>query len=85
MLREFGALPSEKRVRALTDRDYLWCLLNLVLDEEEALNALCPACRAEAQEERCPACGAPVGQSESQDNAAFDWARYERMKGGGRE
>lgn len=67
------------------DRDYLWCLLNMMLDEEEAMEALCPACRAEAQEGRCPACGNPVGEREREDNPSFDWERYQKMKEGGRE
>ncbi len=66
----------------MTDRDYLWCLLNMSLDDEEALAALCPACQAEAGEGRCPACGAPAGTVEAVENPAFDTGRYERMKGG---
>ena len=31
----------------MTDRDYLWCALNLLLDGEEELDALCPACPPE--------------------------------------
>ncbi len=30
----------------MTHRDYLWCAVNLVLDGEEELSRLCPACRA---------------------------------------
>ena len=41
MLRTFGALPTEARAREMTDRDFLWCALNLMLDDEEALDALC--------------------------------------------
>ena len=29
----------------------------LLLDEEEAAELLCPACRAKAEKLRCPACG----------------------------
>ena len=29
-------------------RDYLWCALNLMLDREELLEQLCPACRQKA-------------------------------------
>ena len=36
-------------------RDYLWCLTNLLLDREEALERLCPRCRTRALEERCAA------------------------------
>lgn len=66
----------------MTDRDFLWCLVNLSMDEEEELERLCPACRAEALEERCPVCGAPAGESEAMVNPAFDQARYERMRRG---
>ena len=46
----------------MTDRDFLWCALNLMLDDEEALDALCPSCRAEAQEARAPCAGpSPAG------------------------
>ena len=41
----------------MTRRDYLWCALNLLLDEEERLDRLCPGCRAEAESGRCPVCG----------------------------
>lgn len=36
VLRAFGALPTERRARKMTDRDYLWCALNLLLDAPEA-------------------------------------------------
>lgn len=38
----------------MTDRDYLWCALNLALDREEELAQMCPQCRREAEGERCP-------------------------------
>jgi hypothetical protein len=34
VLRAFGALPTEKRAREMTDREYLWCAVNLLLDRE---------------------------------------------------
>jgi len=65
----------------MKDRDYLWCALNLVLDREEELERLCPACRQQAEEERCPVCG------ESREswgfNRGFDLARFEQLKGAG--
>ena len=82
VLRAFGALPTEPRARAMTDRDYLWCALNLLLDGEEALDALCPACRAEAREGRCPVCGAATGGDRTGENAGFDPERFERMRRG---
>lgn len=69
----------------MTDGDYLWCLVQLVLDEEEELARLCPACRSEALELRCPACGAPVEEGEGMVNPSFDRERFERMKRGGTE
>ena len=82
VLRAFGALPTEARAREMTDREYLWCALNLLLDGEELLDRLCPACRAEAGEGRCPACGASVSAGEAGENAAFDRARFEALARG---
>ena len=84
MLRAFHALPTEARAREMKARDYLWCALNLMLDREEVLDRLCPQCRQRAEEERCPVCGAPAGERSGGENAAFDEARYERLKRGER-
>ena len=65
----------------MTDRDYLWCALNLALDQEEELARLCPVCRARAEQEPCPGCGAPKGSWAV--NAGFDWTRYRELTGGG--
>lgn len=64
----------------MTDRDYLWCALNLLLDDEEALDALCPACRAQAREGRCPVCGEALESGGAGENGSFDMARFERLK-----
>ena len=61
MLRAFGALPTEERSRAMRDRDYVWCLTHMALDQEEELSRLCPGCRLQAEEERGPGCGRPAG------------------------
>ena len=48
--------------------------------------ALCSnACLlARALEERCPACGREREQwGENMENAAFDWKRFEALRGGG--
>lgn len=66
----------------MTGRDYLWCLLNLMLDEEEQLNRLCPRCREEAEKERCPSCGAETGRTVGGVNAAFDPERFEKLRRG---
>ncbi len=63
----------------MLDRDYLWCAVNLVLDGEEELARLCPACRAEAGENRCPVCGAAV--DDQGVNGGFDMERFERLRG----
>lgn len=65
-------------------RDYLWCALNLMLDREEELARLCPACRSRAGEERCPVCGTPTGEAWGGENPAFDEERFERLKRGER-
>lgn len=66
----------------MTDREYLWCALNLMLDDEEDLARLCPGCRARAMEELCPVCGTPVKETAAGENAAFDWERFEALKRG---
>ncbi len=63
----------------MTHRDYLWCALNLVLDGEEELARLCPACRAEAEEGRCPVCGGLVGDQGV--NGGFDMERFLSLGG----
>ena len=80
VLRQFGALPAEKRAREMKGRDYLWCLANTILDREEQLGRLCPSCRARAMEERCPACGRPETEW-GEENASFDPERFEQLRG----
>lgn len=83
MLRQFGALPTEERSRAMRGRDYLWCLTNILLDREEELGRLCPGCRARVLEERCSLCGRLAAEwGEGTDNAAFDLSRFEELRGG---
>ena len=84
VLRYAGALPSEKRVQAMTDGDYLYCLMHELLDREEALERMCPACRQRAEEARCSVCGELLADTAGGDNAGFDMARYLRMKEGRR-
>ena len=79
VLRAFGALPTERRARDMTDRDYLWCALNLVLDREEELDRLCPRCREQAEADTCPVCG--DSRESWGHNTGFDWARFEQLKG----
>jgi predicted amidophosphoribosyltransferase len=70
----------------MKDRDYFWCLVHTLLDREEELERLCPACRAEAEEARCPGCGRPAAQwGEGAVNSAFDPKRFEQLRGGGAE
>lgn len=66
----------------MRESDYLWCLCNTLLDREEELDRLCPACRTAALEKRCPACGKPAAHSEGWINPAFDQDRFEAMKRG---
>lgn len=83
VLKTFGALPTEERVQRMTEEDYLWCAVQLLLDEEEAEAALCPDCRGKLAQARCPVCGRETGAACREENAGFDWARYERLKEGG--
>jgi len=82
VLRAFGALPTEERARAMTGRDYLWCALHLILDEEEVLDRLCPACRDQAGEDRCPVCGGQTGEITADINGAFDWEKFRALREG---
>lgn len=66
----------------MTHRDYLWCAVNLLLDDEERLAQLCPACRERAMEERCPVCGVPTGGDQTGVNPAFDAERFEALRRG---
>lgn len=63
-------------------RDYLWCALQLMLDDEERAAALCPSCRAEAERGLCPACGGAVGTWQEGQNESFDLERFLSMKEG---
>ena len=82
VLRAFGALPTEERVRAMTGRDYLWCALHLLLDEEEVLDRLCPACRDQAGRDCCPVCGGQTGEMAAGINGAFDWEKFRALREG---
>lgn len=82
MLRAFGALPTEERSRAMRDRDYVWCLTHMALDQEEELARLCPSCRLQAEEARCPVCGRLAESWEGALNPSFDRERYERLRKG---
>nr|DAL49442.1 MAG TPA_asm: zinc-ribbon containing domain protein [Caudoviricetes sp.] len=84
VLRYAGALPSEKRAQEMTDADYLYCLTHELLDREEALERLCPACRERAGEARCSACGTPLAETAGGGNESFDMARFLRLKEGRR-
>ena len=68
----------------MTDGDYLYCLMHEMLDREEALERLCPACRTRAEEARCSAGGTPLADMAGGGNASFDMERFLRMKGGKR-
>lgn len=83
MLQSFGALPTEARVKDLCERDYLWCALHLLLDEEERLAALCPTCRERAVREPCPVCGVEIAACSTEVNEGFDWTRFAKLKEGG--
>ena len=66
----------------MTDRDYLYCILNEWLDSEDRLSQMCPECRARAGERRCAACGALIDDTAGDVNESFDAARYKQMREG---
>lgn len=79
VLQQFGVLPWEKRAKEMTDGDLLYCILQMVLDSEDALARLCPQCRSDLLTDQCPVCGAvQYGM-----NPNFDTARFEELKSHG--
>jgi len=66
----------------MKERDFLWCALNLMLDDEEELERLCPTCRERAMEERCAVCAVPLALTEGGINGSFDPARFQALKRG---
>jgi hypothetical protein len=85
VLREFRVLPTERRAREMKERDWLWCILHLLRDDEEAAARLCPDCRRIAEAEPCPVCGAAKGGEAlftAEENENFDAARFARLQEG---
>ena len=78
-------MPSEPRSKEMTDGDYLYCILHLLLDQEEQLDQLCPACRRAAEEKRCPGCGAALGTWQGGENIAFDAQRFQALSRDGQD
>ncbi len=66
----------------MLERDYLWCALNMMLDDEERLDGLCPSCRSLAERGCCPSCGGQVSRKSAGVNVTFDLERFERMRRG---
>lgn len=79
VLKAFGVLPTEKRAREMTEGDFLYCALQLMLDGEERKRKMCPACREKLEEHRCSCCGGRM-ENELGDNPQFDINRFEEMK-----
>lgn len=80
--RAFFALPTEGRVRDMTEGDYLYCAAQMLLDREAYLERLCPQCRSKAEEAFCPGCGRPMVR-EMEGNPNFDVSRFEELKAHG--
>lgn len=77
VLQAFGVLPSEQRAREMTEGDYLYCAMQLMLDREEEQQRLCPDCRD--GEGRCRICGKPLPR-ELEVNGSFDERRFEELR-----
>lgn len=82
VLKTFGVLPTESRARSMTEGDYLYCAVQLMLDNEEQKNKLCPTCRQKVEEHRCIRCGGAI-EDEADRNPSFDLSRFEEMRQGG--
>ena len=82
VLRAFSALPTEERARDMTEGDYLYCVMQMLLDQEEADSRLCPSCREKAHSSRCVGCGAELA-GETGSNPQFDSKRFEELKNHG--
>lgn len=67
VLKRFGVLPSEMRARHMTDREYLYCAAQLLLDEQEKLEAMCPACQGGGQKGGFVRCAASRFRRKTQD------------------
>ena len=80
VLRQFRALPTEGRARAMTGEDYLWCAANLLLDGEEALDQLCPHCRQGGGGGPVPGVRPGYWPERPRGQPAFDWARFTALK-----
>lgn len=65
-------------------RDYLWCLLHMMLDDEAAVNRLCLSCQEKAKGDACPVCGSIADAWSASENESFDLKRFETLGGGER-
>ncbi len=79
VLRAFSALPTEQRVKEMTEGDYLYCAAQILLDQQESMERLCPSCRKKAERHYCPGCGKAI-INETEKNPQFDPARFEELR-----
>ena len=64
----------------MREEDYLWCAVNLLLDEEEVARQLCPQCREAAEGSRCPVGGRETGVVVREGNPTFGGGRLDWVK-----
>ena len=72
VLRAMGGLD----IQNMADGDFLYCILQMILDGEEQLQKLCPSCRSKLGQQGCPVCGAV----QFGENPNFDENRFEELK-----
>ena len=72
VMRAMGGL----NFRDMADGEFLYCLLQMILDGEEQLEKLCPSCRGKLGQEGCPVCGTVTFG----ENPNFDESRFEELK-----
>lgn len=78
VLSRFQILPTDPAAQQMKERDFVWCLANMALDEEQMLARLCDDCRSRAESGLCPSCGSV--QSQGEVNAGFDMEIFDRMR-----
>lgn len=64
----------------MTDEQWLWVYANMLIDNEDRLNQMCPTCRNNVtSDDKCTACGKTISNVEYTHNPKFDADRFNRL------
>lgn len=65
----------------MTDGQWIWLLVNQIIDNEEQLEKMCPDCRNEVISEthKCIRCGKVLTNDNEFINPNFDKSRFDRL------